>query len=71
MIKWKKETKGEEGMTLDYGIALRNGKITCEKITHLPIFLLSLDQRHLNQGLREFKNDNDPSEYEKNSSDIF
>ncbi len=59
-----RQVEVERGMTLQYGIELANGKIACKELHHLPIFLLSLDHKHLNEGLKQFQNSDKPSEYE-------
>lgn len=71
MNKKRKEIKGRNfgfekncGMTLKYGIILTEGKISCKEINNLPIFLLSLDHTHLNEGLSKFQNGKTASEYE-------
>lgn len=57
-------TKQSEGATLKYGIKLENGKMTCETIEHLPIFLLSLDYEGLDEGQRTFVGGEGKSRYE-------
>ncbi len=54
----------EPGMSLKYGIELADGKMSCKELRHLPIFMLSLDHDHLNEGMEKFKNDTTSSEYE-------
>ena len=56
----------EYGATLEYGIDLNEGKISCKKFNHLPIFLLSLGQNYLYIGLDEFKNEKASSKNEDN-----
>ena len=58
-------------MKLKYGINLEGGKISCGELDNLPIFLLSLDLDHLNEGLNQFRNDSTSSNYENNLFEYF
>ena len=54
------------GMTLKYGVNLdpKSNTIKCEEVNELPLFLLNLDQKHLNEALEEFKDSDISGEYE-------
>ncbi|KKU68032.1 MAG: hypothetical protein UX89_C0008G0013 [Parcubacteria group bacterium GW2011_GWA2_47_16] len=58
------EANRSEGAKLKYGIKLQDGKMTCEEVDHLPIFLLSLDYDHLDEGQRTFINGEGKGIYE-------
>ena len=58
------ENSSEKGAKLKYGIKLSNGELKCEEMINLPIFVLSLDYDHVNDGLQAFVNGEGKSRYE-------
>lgn len=60
------QTTDDMGVRLRYGIELKDGKIKCAEMKHLPIFLLALDYEHLEEGQRTFVNGEGKSRYETN-----
>jgi hypothetical protein len=65
------EHSGEKGAKLKYGIKLHNGELKCEEMSNLPIFILSLDYDHLDEGIRTFVNGKGKGLYETELFNFF
>jgi hypothetical protein len=58
-------TPGEKGVRLKYGIKLgADGKMRCEELEHIPIFLIGVDDDHLDEGQRTLIDGEGKSRYE-------